>query len=257
MKSKKLQSYPQGALRLLKHCVIGAPRRCCVCYSTPKHMENFLMPSEYLDFLVYKYLKHEKSKLDKHLKWYSDVKLAEAIIHASQAHMDISGRRHPHQRLLQHAAVGEIKTALQTLFSTGKKPTDFAQLYDSTSNAVKNVKGVGPLMIYDTALRLGAHFGVYPTTVFLQRGALVGARNFLSLVGNVGKSEKLKDGVSMLVNDFEPHLHELDAKGIENFLCIFARDLKDLAEYAAQKPPYPRSSAVTRTGPTAPFSLAR
>jgi hypothetical protein len=86
------------------------------------------------------------------------------------------------------------------------------------------IPGFGSLCVYDTSLRLGAFFKLYPDVIYLHRGALTGAKNLL------GK-EMLAEKMHYFANDkkfpyiFKSSLPDeiqgLEAHHIENFLCRF------------------------------------
>lgn len=98
-----------------------------------------------------------------------------------------------------------------------KDCVNFDSIYAVVHYAIRGIPNVGPLMIYDTALRIGAYMNISPDSVYLQRGALDGARVYL----RVTKSDA-KSGVGeCLSKDSFPHFVEaLSAAEIENFLCV-------------------------------------
>ncbi|MET3684423.1 hypothetical protein ABID56_002560 [Alkalibacillus flavidus] len=90
----------------------------------------------------------------------------------------------------------------------------------------------GPLAIYDTSLRLGAIFDLYPSVIYLHQGAFEGALNLL------GKDIIQYKANYFLNNENYPYitlellpyeLHQLEPYHIENFLCINRNQLKDLS----------------------------
>jgi hypothetical protein len=80
------------------------------------------------------------------------------------------------------------------------------------------------LCVYDTALRIGAMFNLYPEVIYLHRGALNGA---VSLLGK----NKLRLHQQFYLNDekypyllkeaFPNELNNLEPHHIENFLCRY------------------------------------
>jgi hypothetical protein len=93
------------------------------------------------------------------------------------------------------------------------------------------VPGFASLCVYDTSLRLGAVFGLYPDAVFLHRGALHGEKNLF------GK-ERLKELTKyfaddraypyLLKSDLPEELQTLEAHQIENFFCRFKSRLEQV-----------------------------
>ena len=73
-------------------------------------------------------------------------------------------------------------------------------------------------MAYDTALRLGAFKQMYPESVFLQAGSLVGAKTLARLL----KCSLVKPVARHVESNFlGDELTKLMPMEIENFLCIY------------------------------------
>lgn len=93
----------------------------------------------------------------------------------------------------------------------------FVVVYES------RVPSFGSLAVYDTSLRIGAIFGLYPSVVYLHQGALDGACRLL------GKEAVEQNASYFCDNPDYPYikrevlpeaLHVLEPYHIENFLCI-------------------------------------
>ncbi len=70
---------------------------------------------------------------------------------------------------------------------------------------------VGELTVYDTALRIGAHFGLEPTRVYLHAGTRVGARVL-----------DLDDRQSTIeMDELSAPMQRLLAREAEDLLCIY------------------------------------
>ena len=53
---------------------------------------------------------------------------------------------------------------------------DFRQLFELVRDLIEPIPGIGELMVYDTALRIGAKLNLKPMRVYLHAGARAGAR---------------------------------------------------------------------------------
>lgn len=107
---------------------------------------------------------------------------------------------------------------------------DFEELYDFIRSVIGNVKGIGLLTIYDTARRIGHLLDtpVYPKEyIYLAAGAKTGAENLLNLKRN---SLKFREPTKI----FFPYFGTLPSAFIEDILCIFEDDLKDLSNKAVK-----------------------
>jgi hypothetical protein len=99
-----------------------------------------------------------------------------------------------------------------------KRCQSFDELYQKIKTLLKNISKLGPMYVYDVALRLGSSLGLPPEKVYLQRGAMQGAK---ILLGQVAKGKSVLEK-----NDFPVELQCLEPVEIEDFLCIFKKHLQ-------------------------------
>jgi len=99
---------------------------------------------------------------------------------------------------------------------------ELAALSDGTRAALRQFLPVeiGPLTVYDTALRIGARLGLSPQKVYLHAGTRHGAA-----VLGFGP-----DRPSISLSELPKPLDELNAEEAEDVLCIYAADLARLAK---------------------------
>ncbi len=125
---------------------------------------------------------------------------------------DFNGKRHDHLRRLKAAALRSGQAKLT------KKKTDlmsvksFEQVYQLTTEIADEVKGLGQMWAYDTAVAIGSHVRRMPRKVYLHRGARDGAKRLLRW--EVTHS-------SLLPSAFPKELSKLKAYEIEDFLCLY------------------------------------
>lgn len=125
-----------------------------------------------------------------------------------------SGKRHPHQRRLKKSALDKVYKRMQLYdFQTCET---FDQLVDLVEEAIGGIHGIGPLMLYDTANRLGSYYGLRPDRIYLHAGARIGAK-YLGL----GAKRKFIE-----ISDLPLPFHSLNADQIEDCLCIYKDSLK-------------------------------
>jgi len=84
------------------------------------------------------------------------------------------GKRFSHQRRLPKTVLKAATAALHR--ASVRKANDFDELHQRVGNAIGSLVGIGELMVYDAALRLGAHLRLLPRRVYLHRGTRRGAR---------------------------------------------------------------------------------
>ena len=76
------------------------------------------------------------------------------------------------------------------------------------------IKGIGSLTYYDTAFRIGYTINIFPTKIYLQAGALIGAERLLQKKIKSRFIEKID-----LPKIFQ--IQELECWQIEDILCIY------------------------------------
>ena len=142
--------------------------------------------------------------------------LAEDLVGKSyQQELKSKVKRHGHQRRIRRTAIHKALKMLKSKVGELKKCKSFAQIFDCVSGNCSDIEGLGPLYIYDTALRIGAFSNKLPERVHLQAGALVGARVLRLDVKNP----------PLPVGDFPKPMQRLAPHEIEDFLCIYKNEL--------------------------------
>ena len=166
--------------------------------------------------IVQHYIRFRRPVLHAELDWFAtrpsfDVLLDDAV-HAR----DQWGKRLSHQRrLVKHV----IPTAYQTLkglrAALQRAPT-FDDLFALIEGALGPIPRAGDLYSYDTTMRIGAFLRLYPTRVFLQTGALAGAR----------KLSRTYSARSIPLAQFPEPFHALAPFEVENLLCCYKSALR-------------------------------
>lgn len=90
----------------------------------------------------------------------------------------------------------------------------FEQLHDRVASL--RFKFVGPLIVYDTAYRIGAKLGLEPRLVYLHCGTKDGA-----LLLGLGKGR-----LYLRPEELPPAFHSLQPYEIEDCLCIYKADIE-------------------------------
>jgi hypothetical protein len=92
----------------------------------------------------------------------------------------------------------------------------FADLYEKVARALRPIRGIGLLTIYDTAHRIGAYLKLSPEQVYLHAGVRVGA-----------KALGLGDWQAKLpMSAFPPAFQRLRPEQVEDCLCIYKSHLQ-------------------------------
>jgi|SRR6218665_8795 len=121
------------------------------------------------------------------------------------------GRKHPHQYRLERR---HLSSFADNLVLHDQEIKD-AKSFDDLFKIVESLKtfGIGPLAIYDTAVRIGAYLDLFPEKVYLHAGAKVGAEGLLGpLKSNTLLKWDLPDTFAQ---------SDLTCYELEDILCIF------------------------------------
>lgn len=133
--------------------------------------------------------------------------IRDAIHHAALCHFLPRLVRHPHQRRIPRAVLGDAEGRLQKIASRLATCRSFEALHAAVEDVILPIHGIGDLAVYDIAHRIGAHLRVEPRLVYLHAGTAKGARR----LGLTGKTLDIK----MLPEPFM----KLSAAKIEDCLC--------------------------------------
>ena len=145
---------------------------------------------------------------------------ATAVEEAGRFHFDASGKSRTFQDRIPLIAKRQFAEDLQKNQTVIYNSANFEELYDNIEKSCKK-KGIGELIIYDTAMRLGAFLeklrgGCFkPYDVFLHNGAMKGAmilfeRGLLARPGN-----------RMPLSAFAELFPQKEAWEVEEILCIY------------------------------------
>jgi hypothetical protein len=121
----------------------------------------------------------------------------------------LNGKKHDHQRRIPKDILHKVQERLLAAKEAIRAAKDFHELHAIVEAEIGPIYGVGDLVIYDIAHRIGAFLRLEPKRVYLHRGTAEGAR-LLGLVGPTVDPKELP----------EP-LAQLPAAEIEDFLCIY------------------------------------
>jgi len=128
-------------------------------------------------------------------------------------------KRFDHQRHIPLAALKESQAILQASKQRLRACRSFHELHRLVKQLISGINGVGPLVIYDTAERLGGYLGLYPERAYLHSGTKEGAQ-VLGLDVSRGVLE---------VAELPKALQALPPREIENFLCIYKDRFRAIA----------------------------
>lgn len=193
--------------------------------SKPKSFEEFSCSSNNrgqgdstLADLVSDYIEKYRSGIKRYLRDYKDQPNLNDAIEIAALCVSSNGKRHGHQRRIIQPALNESARRLLGVQDEIKMCRNFDDLRSFVDSTVRDIRGIGPLTIYDTSLRIGAKLDLYPKAVYLHRGVINGAKA-------LGLNYRQK---SISIKDIpEPISSVLEPYEIEDFLCIYKGNLRN------------------------------
>lgn len=148
------------------------------------------------------------------LKGFADEKHFGAVLARAGMAVDRNGYRFVHQYRRSASQLRRWTLALRARKRKLRVAATFDDLHETLSSASRSIRGIGPLTVYDTALRIGASLELKPDRVYLHSGTRKGARLF-----GFGKRRWIKR--SELPAEFS-RLTDAEA---EDCLCLYRLDL--------------------------------
>lgn len=178
--------------------------------SSCSHCPPLAKPASHRQILAH-YIKHRCPQLDAELAWFAQPQSIGAAISRAAAAKGEDGKRLSHQCRLLKTVIPTASAKLRRAVKTFQRARTFDELFNMIQVVIGHIPGVGPLYVYDTALRLGAFLGLQPAEVYLHAGARDGAKR---LLGNFA--------VSMVpLTQFPAVFHVLSPYEMENLLCCY------------------------------------
>lgn len=173
---------------------------------------------ERLELIVHIYESRIRIRAEDELKWFRDQPNVKSAVEYAASAINSKGKRYSHQRRIKRAVLNEGKRVHLANLQLIEAAKDFDDLYALIRHAIKRIKGLGDLYVYDTAFRIGAYAKKLPKKVYLHAGTRKGA----DALGFDGSRPTLE------LSEFDPALRVLKAYEIEDVLCIFKDDLKKI-----------------------------
>ena len=174
--------------------------------------------------LMSEWKKECRSRLYELLDGYRNSSFPDALKAASHGEYppngEKAGKRHPHQWRIPKVAIKQwskqLTKAQARIRSIRGQP--FEKLFDFLDERARTISGIGALMVYDTALRIGANIGCLPKDwVYLHAGARIpGVRPGIHCI----KKSELPEAFKIL--------RTWKVYEIEDFLCVFHDPIEKL-----------------------------
>jgi hypothetical protein len=163
---------------------------------------------------VTQYREGELRELHELERFFKSLSLTAAIEYAASG-VTPHRKIHPHQRRIGVKRLRRSAALLKKFTAAIRKAKSFAGLFLITETVKSDMKGLGDLWSYDTALRMAFNRGktFYPKAVFVQQGAVMkGLKKIFLKIPMKGQILPMKI--------FPPEIRQLMPFEVENFLSV-------------------------------------
>ena len=126
--------------------------------------------------LVRHYIRRWRPKAKEELHWFRQQPSLDAAISVAALAINAKGKRYSHQYKIPRSAIPKAVVRLLSASNKIKHCGDFDELHDMVERVLADVRGIGKLYVYDTALRIGAKQKCLPKRIYLHAGTRIGAR---------------------------------------------------------------------------------
>ena len=133
------------------------------------------MKEQRIKAIIQHYRKNYQINVKRERLRFRKYSLDEAISKAALAE-DASGKRLSHQRRIPRKVLRNSKCVLRRRKGKIRMCKTFAELHEYLKESIGEIKGIGPLAVYDTAWRIGANRGLEPGVIYLHAGTKQGAK---------------------------------------------------------------------------------
>jgi hypothetical protein len=165
--------------------------------------------------MVQEYITEKRPEVKKEKREIARCSLERAIEMASMGEMSNGKRSHHHYRRSERQ-LNAGKSALMAAYPQIRNCKDFDELHDLVKKITDRIDGLAELYTYDAAHIIGTRLGFDPEKVYLHTGTRKGAM-VLGFSGGLRYVE---------VSQLPAEIQVLKAYEIEDFLCMYAGDLK-------------------------------
>jgi hypothetical protein len=192
-----------------------------------------------LEALVDDYIQWTRPERERELSQFRDAPTDEdAISNAALARDPKTNKRHPHQRRIPAPSLEESRRRLLKNLSLVRSTKPFEELIELIDHLIRPLDRVGELVVYDTALRIGARFGCEPEKVYVHRGTRDGIRK----LGLDSRRETIE------MDELPAPIRKLRPREAEDFLCVYKDDFGTLRELPGAVSPPPARVGLLTTG---------
>ncbi len=167
----------------------------------------------------------ETKKTDQVIAYCAAAEVFELAVQRAVESRDAMGKHHNHQSKVDITARRLFGRRIIRKAHRGALPIDD---FDDLHDCLDNLKpyGIGPVTVYDVAVRIGAFLGIEPQSVYMHAGVRQGFKAMVMALDRRGHPKvdwykrHLRDD-RIKVNNFPKPLDSMRADDVEDILCTY------------------------------------
>lgn len=165
----------------------------------------------------------DRKKTDQVIEYCGDSpNFAVAVRRAVEAR-DANGKHHNHQSKVDITARRKFGATIIRLISRRQLPLrDFDAMHDTLDRY--KPYGIGPVTVYDVAIRLAAYLGTQPSSVYLHAGVRQGLKAFNGALERTDAPYDMTEWLradKVPIKAFPPPFNKMPADDVEDILCTY------------------------------------
>jgi hypothetical protein len=140
--------------------------------------------------------------------------------------LKVCHRNYSDENNVREEMIGKLQKSKGTLGT----PTSFEEIMEWVYS--ERIEGFGPVGVYDTALRIAIHKGIYPSMVYIHAGSVEGTENLLGHDYQLKRAYYFMNDLHYPVLDpnvYPKEMNKLEPYHVENFLCQKKELLKKIS----------------------------
>lgn len=166
----------------------------------------------------------DRKKTDQVITYCADSDSLQLAVQRAVESRDENGKHHNHQSKVDITARRLFGRRIVRGAQAGRMPTDHFDDMHDWMDAHKPY-GIGPVTVYDVAVRVGAYLGIEPTSVYMHAGVRQGMSALISAVDfpmdDLYDTSALVRSGRFPVDLFPPPLDKMRADDVEDILCTY------------------------------------
>jgi hypothetical protein len=166
----------------------------------------------------------DRQKTDQVIKYCAEADSLQLAVQRAVESRDAMGKHHNHQSKVDITARRLFGRRIIRAAQGGRIPLDdFDDMHDWMDE--HKPYGIGPVTVYDVAVRVGAYLGIEPKSVYMHAGVLLGMSALIAVIDF--PQDHLYDIAALVrygrvnVRLFPEPLNTMRADDVEDILCTY------------------------------------